>query len=46
MHSPLTASTPLPPSAGSINSRHTDTLLYQAMTIAAMLMTLISIWVF
>ena len=48
MHtSPLTASTSLPDSAVTLGvSQHADNLVYQAVTVAAMLLLLISIWVF
>jgi hypothetical protein len=48
MHSSsLTASTSLPPSAAGLPpSRHAENLIYQAVTVAAMLLLLVSIWVF
>jgi hypothetical protein len=46
MHSPVTASPHLPNSAGVLSSRHADNLVYQAMTVAAMLLALVSVWVF
>jgi len=43
MHTPsLTASNPLP----SSTTRNAENLVYQAVTIAAMLMLLVSVWVF
>jgi hypothetical protein len=38
----LNASNPLPPSA----TRNAENLVYQAVTVAAMLMLLVSVWVF
>jgi hypothetical protein len=48
MHpSPITASTTLPTSAdGILQSRTAGDLAYQGMTIAAMLLLLVSLWVF
>ena len=48
MHpSPITASTSLPTSADEfLQSRSTGDLAYQGMTIAAMLLLLVSLWVF
>ena len=48
MHtSPLDASSTLPSSAvGMASSRHADNLVYQAVTVAAMMLLLISLWVF
>jgi hypothetical protein len=46
MHtSPLDASTSLPSSAAGM-ARHADNLVYQAVTVAAMMLLLISLWVF
>jgi hypothetical protein len=48
MHpSSLTASTPLPRSASSLGSpRSADNLVYEAVTVAAMLLLLVSLWAF
>ena len=45
--SPLSASTSMPPSAAGFSpSRPTGDLAYQTMTIAAVLMLLLTLWVF
>ena len=45
--SPQTALTSLPPPAGRLpESRKADDLTYQVVTIAAMLLLLVSLWVF
>ena len=46
MHSPLTVTNHLPNSAGVLSSRHADNLIYQTVTVAAMLLLLVSVWVF
>ena len=45
--SPKTASTSMPaPAAGSTQSRKAEDLTYQAVTVAAILLLLASLWVF
>jgi hypothetical protein len=48
MHSPTqTASHPLPPSSnGSVRARRSEDVVYQIVTVAAILLVLGSLWVF
>jgi hypothetical protein len=47
LSSPQTASATLPaPAGGSSQSRRADDLTYQAVTVAAILLLLASLWVF